>query len=152
MNNFLRLHTAILQNKKKRTISKTLAVPCKDDSMNISSPLDMSTDSDISEQPTKKLRVRIRQILFGRRNNLFIIWYLTLKESNVPRYHEEFVEMELLGCGSFGSVHRCMNKMDGCVYALKKSLHPVTGSRGEKMAINEVHAHAVLGKHQNVVR
>ncbi|XP_077289858.1 wee1-like protein kinase [Arctopsyche grandis] len=119
----------VLLNRKKRSLSKTSVSSPNNASINLSSPLDISTDSDILEQPTKKLR-----------------------ESNISRYHQEFVEKELLGRGSFGSVHRCVNRLDGCVYAVKRSLRPVTGSQSEKAALNEVYAHAVLGKHQHVVR
>ncbi|ENN71650.1 hypothetical protein HUJ04_000937 [Dendroctonus ponderosae] len=92
-------------------------------------------DSDVSdydiEQPTKRV---------------------ALQESNIPRYHREFLEIELIGKGEFGSVFKCVNRLDGCVYAIKKSTKPVAGSVSEKTALNEVYAHAVLGKHQHVVR
>ncbi|CAG9770161.1 unnamed protein product [Ceutorhynchus assimilis] len=92
-------------------------------------------DSDASdqeiEQPTKRV---------------------ALRESNIPRYHREFLELNLIGKGQFGSVFKCVNRLDGCVYAIKKSTKPVAGSAFEKTALNEVYAHAVLGKHQHVVR
>lgn len=71
------------------------------------------------------------------------------KESNIPRYHREFLEIELIGKGQFGSVFKCVNRLDGCVYAIKKSTKPVAGSSFEKTALNEVYAHAVLGKNWN---
>ncbi|XP_039440191.1 wee1-like protein kinase [Culex pipiens pallens] len=77
---------------------------------------------------------------------------LALQDSNISRYEKEFVELSLLGVGEFGLVYQCLNRLDGCVYAIKKSIKPVAGSSFEKTALNEVYAHAVLGKHDNVVR
>ncbi|XP_034947504.1 wee1-like protein kinase [Chelonus insularis] len=77
---------------------------------------------------------------------------VALQESNIPRYHQEFHEVGLIGTGEFGSVYKCINRLDGCTYAIKKSIKPVAGSANEKNALNEVYAHAVLGKHQHVVR
>lgn len=90
------------------------------------------TDSDNEmEQPTKRV---------------------ALQESNIPRYYQEFHEVGLIGAGEFGSVYKCINRLDGCVYAIKKSLKPIAGSVNEKNALNEVYAHAVLGSHRHVVR
>ncbi|CAB3233594.1 unnamed protein product [Arctia plantaginis] len=75
-----------------------------------------------------------------------------LRESNISRYNVEFVELGDLGRGSFGRVTKCVNKLDGCVYALKRSLRPVAGSYAERAALTEVYAHAALGKHPHVVR
>ncbi|XP_050664678.1 wee1-like protein kinase [Leptidea sinapis] len=75
-----------------------------------------------------------------------------LRESNISRYNVEFVELDVIGCGQFGRVARCVNKLDGCVYALKRSLRPVAGSAEERAALTEVYAHAALGVHPHVVR
>ncbi|XP_058802370.1 wee1-like protein kinase 1-A isoform X2 [Phymastichus coffea] len=88
------------------------------------------SDNDV-EQPTKRV---------------------ALHDSNISRYYQEFLELEQLGAGEFGSVYKCTHRLDGCNYAVKKSIKPVAGSVNEKNALNEVYAHAVLGKHQHVVR
>ncbi|KAL0852213.1 hypothetical protein ABMA28_000432 [Loxostege sticticalis] len=75
-----------------------------------------------------------------------------LRESNISRYNIEFIELGVIGRGQFGRVTKCVNKLDGCVYALKRSLRPVAGSAAERAALTEVYAHAALGKHPHVVR
>ncbi|RXG56527.1 Wee1-like protein kinase 1-B [Armadillidium vulgare] len=77
---------------------------------------------------------------------------ISIHDANVSRYHEEFLELALIGRGQFGSVYKCRHRLDGCIYAIKKSLKPVAGSANERIALNEVYAHAVLGKHPHVVR
>ncbi|CAG9830932.1 unnamed protein product [Diabrotica balteata] len=119
----------LLSKKRSRSIRSML------ESQDIKPPkfdLNESDASDVElEQPTKRV---------------------ALQENNISRYHQEFVQLELIGKGQFGSVFKCVNRLDGCIYAVKKSTKPVAGSVFEKTALNEVYAHAVLGKHQHVVR
>lgn len=70
---------------------------------------------------------------------------LAIGENNISRYHQEFLEVSLIGKGEFGSVYKCVHRLDGCTYAIKKSTKPVANSWLEKHALNEVYAHAVLG-------
>ena len=69
------------------------------------------------------------------------------------RYQEEFLELSEIASGEFGVVKQARHRLDGIVYAVKvtkKSLR--MNSRDEKVAMNEVFAHAALIKHKHVVR
>ena len=79
---------------------------------------------------------------------------VSIRAAATSRYKTEFIELSRLGQGEFGSVYKAVNRFDGCIYAIKKTKKSLGGKSAgdEGAAIREVCAHAVLGKHKNVVR
>ena len=47
---------------------------------------------------------------------------------------------------------KCINRLDGCTYAIKRSKRPIAGSALEVAAWKEVCAHAVLVRHNHIVQ
>lgn len=47
------------------------------------------------------------------------------------RYKSDFVEQCKIGVGEFGDVFKVQNRLDGCIYAIKKTKNPIRGSRAE---------------------
>jgi len=78
---------------------------------------------------------------------------LRVSDMSITRYQEEFLEIAKVASGQFGMVVKARHKLDGIVYAIKitkKNLR--ANSLDEKMAMNEVFAHAALMKNKHVVR
>ena len=67
------------------------------------------------------------------------------------RYKSDYIEIECLGKGGFGSVFKCFNKIDQNLYAIKKV--PIKKLNDEKSNyyLNEVR-HLSMLNHQNIVR
>ncbi|KAF6087161.1 WEE2 oocyte meiosis inhibiting kinase [Phyllostomus discolor] len=76
-----------------------------------------------------------------------------LRETDMTsRYEKEFMEVEKIGVGEFGTVYKCIKRLDGCVYAIKRSTKSFAQLSNENSALHEVYAHSVLGHHPHVVR
>jgi len=71
-----------------------------------------------------------------------------LSDFNTQRYLEEFIELGVIGSGVHGCVYRCLNRLNGVEYAVKRGLKPLNN---EKMLHNEIYAHGVL-EHPNIIR
>lgn len=56
---------------------------------------------------------------------------VAIHEVNVSRLHKEFLEISEIGGGEFGSVFLVRHRLDGCLYAIKRSRKPVSGSADE---------------------
>jgi len=67
------------------------------------------------------------------------------------RYRSDYIEIECLGKGGFGSVFKCFNKIDQNLYAIKKV--PIRNLNDEKSNyyLNEVR-HLSMLNHKNIVR
>jgi len=49
----------------------------------------------------------------------------------VFRFKQDFVQLGILGQGDFGEVFKVKSRIDGLTYAIKRTRHPLNGSRQE---------------------
>ncbi|KAH7430207.1 hypothetical protein KP509_09G088500 [Ceratopteris richardii] len=68
------------------------------------------------------------------------------------RYREEFHEIEEIGRGNFSTVFKVLKRLDGCLYAVKRSHNQLLQDSERRQALTEVQALAVLGLHEHIVR
>jgi wee1-like protein kinase len=119
---------------------------------------EFNTQEDLNNNQTYQLNTSVNQVKNSNensndlQNSLPRNKRLALRQCLVSRYHEEFHEVCKLGSGEFGDVFKCINRLDGCTYAIKRSKKPIAGSALEIAAWKEVCAHAVLVKHNNIVQ
>lgn len=62
------------------------------------------------------------------------------------RFDQTFEIDKTLATGSFGTVSRCIKKIDGCVYAVKRITREFTGALAKAKSLREVFAMAALEK------
>ncbi|TYZ63341.1 hypothetical protein PybrP1_012880 [[Pythium] brassicae (nom. inval.)] len=93
-----------------------------------------------------------RKRLSRKRQSFPPPWSAALGAVPLSKYLSDFTELELLGSGSFSKVFRCMKKLDGWIYAVKKSKHHFRGKADTERALREVQALAALSSSRHVVR
>ncbi|RMX67929.1 hypothetical protein DD238_000551 [Peronospora effusa] len=79
-------------------------------------------------------------------------WVGATNGSPVAKYLSDFSELGLIGSGSFSKVYKCIKKIDGWVYAVKKSKRHFRGKADTERALREVQALAALSSSNHVVR
>ena len=68
------------------------------------------------------------------------------------RLGSDFEMLQQLGAGAFGTICLHRHRLDGILYAIKRSKQPVRGAAHEQKLLREVYAHAVLQQQDHVVR
>ena len=125
------MHEAAKRRRQDQSNSSWGMSQSDHSSQNLSMSLSDESEQDTS-LPAKRLRV---------------------SDMSITRYQEEFLEIAKIASGQFGMVVKARHKLDGIVYAIKitkKNLR--ANSIDEKMAMNEVFAHAALMKNKHVLR
>lgn len=67
-----------------------------------------------------------------------------LSPSSSSRFEEDFQSIGQLGSGSFGTVYKCISRVDGCLYAVKVVKRMARGELDRQHMLREVHALAAL--------
>ncbi|XP_052118741.1 wee1-like protein kinase isoform X1 [Arachis duranensis] len=72
-------------------------------------------------------------------------------DDGLSRYRTDFHEIEQIGRGHFSSVFKVLKRIDGCLYAVKRSARQLRLETERRKALMEVQALAALGSHANIV-
>ncbi|KNA17261.1 hypothetical protein SOVF_081540 [Spinacia oleracea] len=70
---------------------------------------------------------------------------------SMSRYRADFQEIEQIGNGNFSRVFKVLKRIDGCLYAVKRSTRQLSLDTERRKALMEVQALAALGFHENIV-
>ena len=60
--------------------------------------------------------------------------------------------MDQIGSGSFGVVMKCQNRLDGLLYAIKRTKEPINGRKKQELLLREVRSLASMDICPNIVR
>uniref|UniRef100_A0ACD5TCC3 Uncharacterized protein n=1 Tax=Avena sativa TaxID=4498 RepID=A0ACD5TCC3_AVESA len=69
----------------------------------------------------------------------------------LSRYRTDFHELEQIGCGNFSVVFKVLRRIEGCLYAVKRSIKQLHNDMDRRLALKEVHTLVALGNHENIV-
>ncbi|KAM3239685.1 hypothetical protein ACQJBY_053404 [Aegilops geniculata] len=69
----------------------------------------------------------------------------------LSRYRTDFHEIEQIGCGNFSVVFKVLRRIEGCLYAVKRSIKQLHNDMDRRQALKEVHTLVALGNHENIV-
>ena len=65
-------------------------------------------------------------------------------QARFGRFNQDFVIVDTIGSGSFGSVLKCQSRLDGCMYAIKAAKRKWKGASDRERMLKEVYALAAL--------
>ncbi|KAI7728870.1 hypothetical protein M8C21_029785 [Ambrosia artemisiifolia] len=89
---------------------------------------------------------------FGdRRSKCAVFFPAALGGDGLSRYRTDFHEIEQIGTGNFSCVFKVLKRIDGCMYAVKRSTRKLYQDTERQKALMEVQALAALGYHDNIV-
>ncbi|KAK7333932.1 hypothetical protein VNO80_30713 [Phaseolus coccineus] len=90
--------------------------------------------------------------LFRRQNSKCADLFPSFTHGNgLSRYHSDFHEFERIGTGNFSNVYKVLKRLDGCLYAVKRTIKKLGRERERMRAYTEVQAMAAIGFHENIV-
>ncbi|KQJ93191.1 wee1-like protein kinase isoform X2 [Brachypodium distachyon] len=69
----------------------------------------------------------------------------------LSRYRSDFHEIEQIGRGNFSLVFKVLRRIEGCLYAVKRSIKELHSDRDRRLALKEVQTLVALGNHENIV-
>lgn len=85
-------------------------------------------------------------------NSRKLVPYKKCEHINInSRYSQDFVELEMIGEGSFGSVYKCYHQLDGNIYAIKKIVVEDDDYFNNIRSLSEVQILAKLN-HPHIIR
>ncbi|KAK9945619.1 hypothetical protein M0R45_011125 [Rubus argutus] len=89
---------------------------------------------------------------YGNQRSKCAAFLPAIKDGNgLSRYHADFHEIEQIGRGNFSHVYKVLNRIDGCLYAVKQSIRQLHQDTERRKALMEVQCLAAIGSHANIV-